>query len=267
MLRGLCLCGVILASVLQVACGGVHAQDCADLMSGHPQFEWTGLQPAVLFTEYNPWAMAIGSDMPTFALYKDGTVIYWQGDHSKGKYVSAHLSSSQMGDLLKAARLDELQEVGARYCLEDVTDLPTNVLTVSGPQGYKTIEVYGVIRDLAQSTQTGLPVQLDTAFRTLLAFRATDAQDWRPPYFEVIVWPFTYAKSSADWPAEFPGLADKNTKKTRDGYLLFLPIGKLDQYRKFAAGLTSKEAVKINGEKWTMSARFPFPHEGAPTGQ
>jgi hypothetical protein len=79
---------------------------CSDQATGHPAFKWTGTEPVVLLTEYNPWAMAIGSDTPTFALYEDGTVIYWQGDRRSGRYVTAKLTQTQVSRLLEATHLD-----------------------------------------------------------------------------------------------------------------------------------------------------------------
>ena len=240
-----------------------QAQDCSDQATAHPAFKWTGAEPLVLLTEYNPWAMAIGSDTPTFALYADGTVIYWHGDRRSGHYVAAHLPSSQVAQLFDTARLNNIEGFKACYSIEDVTDQPTNVLVVKTEQGYKTIEVYGVIRNMENLPPSRLPTELQTAFRTLLAFDTAESHAWQPPYFEVIIWPFTYAKSSVRWPASFPGVADKNTQATRSGFRLYLPIADLDQYKAFVRKIKPTQAVLLDGRKWTVSARFPFPHEGA----
>jgi hypothetical protein len=67
------------------------AQDCSDQATAHPAFKWTGTEPLVLLTEYNPWAMAIASDTPTFALYADGTVIC--RDDLLGVFDRAHMEA------------------------------------------------------------------------------------------------------------------------------------------------------------------------------
>jgi hypothetical protein len=77
-----------LTSLLICFTASAQAQNCSNQETAHPAFKGTGTEPLVLLTEYNPWAMAIGSDTPTFALYADGTVIYWQGDRTSGKYVT-----------------------------------------------------------------------------------------------------------------------------------------------------------------------------------
>jgi hypothetical protein len=241
-----------------------EAQGCSNLESAHPAFKWAGNRPLVLLTEYNPWAMVIGSDSPTFALYADGTAIYWAGERRSGRYMTATLSPPEISELLKAARLDKPEEFGACYSIADYTDAPTNVLVVNTATGYKTIDVYGAIRDSVNIPPSRMPANLQEAFHVLLAFSAPNAQEWNPPYIEVILWPFSYAKSSASWPTAFPGVNDKNTRRTTNGMALFLPFSELDQYRDFVSKLKQTEAVRLDGKKWAISERIPFPHEGNP---
>jgi hypothetical protein len=243
-----------------------QSQNCDEYISNHPAFKWSGLQPLILLSEYNPWAMVVGSDTPTFALYADGTVINWQGERRSGKYVSSHISPDQIEKLLTASDLDTPQRFKDCYAVENVTDLPTNVLVVRTEQGYKVITVYGVIRHVGGETPPNtIPSDLQKAFDTLLAFRTDDGQPWKPPYFEVIIWPFTYAKPESAWPANLPNLIDKNTIKGKGIYHLFIPISKLNEYESFAKKLKPTQAVLLDGKKWAISARFPFPHEAVPT--
>jgi hypothetical protein len=231
---------------------------------GSSPFKWAGTQPLVLLTEYNPWAMVVGSDSPTFALYADGTVIYWSGEPRSGKYMTATLTPSEVSELLTAAHLDKAEDFGGCYSVADYTDAPTNVLVVKTVAGYKTVDVYGVVRNTEHIPPSRLPENLQNAFRVLLAFNSSNAKAWEPPYFEVMMWPFSYAKSSAPWPSIFPGVADKNTRRTSRGIKLFLPFSQLDQYRAFVSKLKSTQAVLLDGKKWAISQRIPFPHEGIP---
>ncbi|NYF51351.1 hypothetical protein [Tunturiibacter gelidoferens] len=238
-----------------------HAQDCS-LSASNKKNQWKGLQPIVLLTEYNPWAMAIGSDSPSFALYVDGTVIYWQGNRRSGHYVSGHLSKIEIENLLSLSHLDHASEFNDCYSIVDATDMPTNVLVVNAANGFKTVSVYGPLRQSIPDLLTRkLPSDLQTAFETLFAFRVSDPKPWQPPFFEVIIWPFAYAKSSANWPADLPTVRDARSVQTKHGYNLFVPIAKLAEYETFVAKLRPTQAVEIDGKKWTTSARFPFPHE------
>jgi hypothetical protein len=252
-----------LASSLLWLTLSAKAQDCSHQVIAHPAFKWTGTEPLVLLTEYNPWAMVIGSDTPTFALYTDGTVIYWQGDRTTGKYVVAHLTRALVSRWLEATHLDNADQFKSCYSIFEGTDAPTNVLVVKTIQGFKSIEVYGTIRHLENMPERNLPAALQTALKMLLGYDAEQATPWQPPYFEAVIWPFTYAKSTARWPSNFPGISDTNTQRTRSGYRLFLPISDLDQYKAFIATIKPTQAVLLDATKWAVSARFHFPHEGA----
>ncbi|MBB5316418.1 hypothetical protein [Tunturibacter empetritectus] len=250
-----------IALLLATLVSTMHAQHCGPSASNKKN-RWKGLQPIVLLTEYNPWAMAICSDSPSFALYVDGTVIYWQGDQRSGHYVSGHLSKIEIENLLSLSHLDHASEFNDWYSIVDATDMPTNVLVVNTANGFKTVSVYGPLRhSIPDLPIRKLPSDLQTAFETLFAFRVSDPKTWQPPFFEVIIWPFAYAKSSTKWPADLPTVRDARSVQTKDGYNLFIPIAKLAEYKTFVAKLQPKQAVEINGKKWTTSARFPFPHE------
>jgi hypothetical protein len=255
----------ILGAICILFCSTLaQAQDCTDLATAHPAFKWAGSQPLVLLTEYNPWAMVIGSDSPTLALYTDGTIIYWSGERRSGKYLTAMLGSSEVENLLKSARLDDLDGLKACYAIADYTDQPTNVLVVETKNGYKTIEVYGAIRQMGNIPADRMPTSLQETFRVLLAFTNPRAHDWNPPYLQVMMWPFSYAKSSLPWPEYFPGTGDKNTRQSAQRMDLFLPYSEVPQYKAFVSKLKPTTAVLLDGKKWAISERLPFPHEGKP---
>jgi len=234
------------------------------MASAHPAFSWVRTQPLVLLTEYNPWAMAIGSDSPTFALYTDGTVIYRRVEGKSVKYVTATLTPAELGQLLNSAQLNDVDALKNCYAIADYTDAPTNALVVKTKTGYKAIEVYGAIRYLSNVPTDRLPTSLQQAFRMLLAFNDTKAREWNPPYIEIMLWPFSYAKSSLPWPVDFPGLSDKNTRRSEKMVELFIPYSEWNQYRAFVSKLKPTTAVLLDGQKWAISERLPFPHEGKP---
>ena len=254
---------VLLGVCILVCSSLAEAQGCG-LGINPPAFKWGETQPLVLLTEYNPWAMVIGSDSPTFALYANGMVIYWAGERRTGRYLIVTLAPSEVSELFKSAHLNEAKDFGSCYSIEDGTDAPTNVLVVKTETGYKAIDVYGVIRHSDNIPPARMPSDLQEAFRVLLAFQSSNAHEWKPPYLEVMMWPFSYAKSSAPWPNIFPGVADKNTRRTSRGITLFLPFSQLDQYRDFVSKLKPTQAVSLDGKKWAISQRIPLPHEGTP---
>jgi len=241
-----------------------EAQGCTDLASAHPPFTWAGTQPLVLLTEYNPWAMVIGSDSPTFALYANGTVIYWEGEGRSGKYMTVTLTPSEVAELLRSAHLEAPQDFKNCYSIADYTDAPTNVLVFKTEMGYKAIDVYGVIRHSENIPPARLPINLQDAFRILLGFSDPNSREWKPDFLEVMMRPFSYAKSSVSWPAEFPSISDKNTRRSPRWIELYLPFSEFNHYKNFVAKLKPTTGVLLDGKKWAISGRIPFPHEGKP---
>jgi hypothetical protein len=45
---------------------------------------------------------------------------------------------------------------------------------------------------------------------------------------------------------------------------LFLPYSEFDHYEVFVSRLKPTTAVLLDGKKWAISQRLPFPHEGKP---
>ena len=77
-----------------------------------------------------------------------------------------------------------------------------------------------------------------------------------------MMWPFSYAKSSVAWPAQFPGIAGENTRRSTRGLVLFLPYSEFDHYKTFVSKLKPTTAVLFDGKKWAISERIPFPPRG-----
>ena len=81
-----------------------------------------GKEPLFVFIEYDPWAMVIGSDSPSFVIYSDSSVIFLQSyedvkKRKKGK--GFKLYSTKLNDslfnrfentFLDRAEIDKLRE-------------------------------------------------------------------------------------------------------------------------------------------------------------
>ena len=243
----------------------------------------------VMLTEFNPWALVVGWDPPTFVLYENGMVIY----KKKGRYVSAKLSQTEVDAFMGGLRLDSLGKLKNSYGTNDnMTDLPTNVLVVrAGDSAYREISVHGLIRsspdieslkallsaykrnllgdvrvsDTESSEGPPLPTELSAALSQILAYDNAHSSVWLPEYIEIFIWPFEYAKGEpADWPKRWPGLTDPKTVKRSDAYSLFMPGSQNRELQKFIARLNQTRAVRIDNKKWAVSARFLFPHEVPP---
>jgi len=223
-----------------------------------------GFRPLVMLTEFNPWAMVVGSDSPTFVLYENGTVIYLR----ESTYFSTKLNPSEVESFVSGLGPDTLTRLKDSYQLSQASDQRTNVLVVrTDSTNYKEISIYGSIRSLkTESGKTSpnipLPAELIHALRRALRYDNTKASAWMPEFIEVMIWPFDYAKGKvAAWPANWPELADKKTVKHKELYSLVVPESQYEQLKKFIAQLKPTQAVRIDGKKWAVSTRFPFPHE------
>lgn len=236
-----------------------------------------GADPKPLFVliEYDPWAMVIGSDNPTFALYVDGTVIFKkedkQGEHS---YYSAKLASPD--SLISRITLKRLASFKERYTISEWTDQPTNVFYFEE----KRISVYGDLRrpplldpglgsnhkeiySKEADQWRELPNELHEIFKTATTFDNPNAKRWLPEYIELMFWPYDYApEASIFWPNAWPDLKDSKTvKRENNSYSVYLPSDNYTELMGFLKTQKQKGAIEINGKKMAVSFRFPFPNE------
>src|SRR5713101_6378694 len=209
-----------------------------------------GFQPLVMLTEFNPWAMVVGSDSPTFVLYENGTVIYL----NEHRYVSAKLTRAEADAFVSSLGREGLTKLRDSYTISEWTDQPTNVLLVrTDDKNYKKISVYGKIRPLVAKTEEALPLptELSSALRQVMKYENANSSPWLPEYIEVIIWPFEYAKGKAAvWPIQWPGIGDPKTVKRKETYSLFIPASQNQALKNFIANLKPTQAVRIDNRKW-----------------
>lgn len=216
----------------------------------------TAPHPLIVMLSSNPWLMVIGSDSPTFALYSDGTAIF----QTESGVKSTKLDQTQLADLVQAFENPDLAALAGGYYATDSTDQPTNQLLVYGETAPFYISVYGSLDD--KSVRSKLPAAVTGAFDKLRGFQASNAQTWLPDKIEVMVWPYEYAPNrSTVWPKHWPHLTDPTTRKRGDSYSIFIPSADLPAFEEFVASISEKSAVEIDGKKFAISARLPFPHE------
>jgi hypothetical protein len=213
-----------------------------------------GAEVELLLYRRDPWLMVIGSDSPLAACYANGLMIFLDSAAS-GKsgavYKSLQLGEAERGRLqARMAALDTLQPY---YELSQATDQPTTQLVFRSGGKLKQVSAYG-----------GMPPELAqfTAFlNSLQAQAGARAADWTPPFIEIMLWPFDHARGEpTPWPKEFPGLDSPATvKRGESSYSLYLPSAQKEKFRDFIK--TKQGAVLLEGKKWSVAARVPFPHE------
>lgn len=214
-----------------------------------------GAEAELLLYERNPWLMVIGSDSPLVACYTDGRMIFLDraaSGRSGAVYKSFELDETELAEL--RSRMKALDALQRHYELSHATDQTTTELAFRSNGNLERISAYGgVPGEMAQF------IDFLDAMQTRAAARV---ESWRPSFIEVMLWPFEYARGQpAPWPNHFPGLDSPSAVKRRESsYSIYLPAAEMENLWIY---LEAKQgnAVLLDGEKWTLDLRIPFPHE------
>lgn len=218
------------------------------------------LKPLIILVETNPWLEVIGSDSPSFALYEKGEVIFLRQDSG---YLSVRLDENERKSLIDSLSLGKkFYELHDYYEVFRRTDQPTTMLYVRDEDKTKKIAVYGRIRGDAPA-RSKTPQAFLKVFDKLVSYQNSRATPWMPEKIEVMVWPFDHSRAEPlPWPKSWPDVNDPTTKRmSQQGYSIYLDSRYFDDLRRLLATLKEGQAVLINGKKWAISYRFPFPHE------
>jgi len=222
-------------------------------------------KPLFVQIDYNPWAMVIGADTPTFALYEDRTVIYWRKERRAGKYMSAKLTDSEMSQVLEKINPQKFASLEKRYePARGITDQPGIFMVLLKDDGsYKGVYVYGSIRRENDGTYPkGVPGLLGDIFQFVTTYDNSKATEWLPEYIEVMIWPYGYAPDKdLVWPKGWPDLSDPGTVKKGDLYSIYFRKALFEELKAFLAQRRERQAVRISGKKWAIDVRLPFPDE------
>ncbi|GIK67493.1 MAG: hypothetical protein BroJett018_52870 [Chloroflexota bacterium] len=240
--------------------------------------EPTQPRPLVVLMEFDPWKMVIGSDVPTFVLYDDGTIIY------RNEYIAddpaATPEAYETGDTpyigLLTLKLDE-EELAAFleslavgddfYALEPsydgpmITDQPNIYLAVWTDEGQpKSVNVYGDLRNDVEDARSMAPDAFLSLYDALVEFVGEaheGAVAWLPDQLELMVWPYESASSGAAWPDFLPTLDDPTTIDRGGLWSIYVDSTRYEEVMEFlneAAG-----TVEIDGEFYSVMIRYPFP--------
>lgn len=212
--------------------------------------------PLIVMLTTDPWLMAVGSDSPKFALYSDGTAIF----ATKTGYASTRLDRTRLEQLVSAFDYPELRNLAGGYQAIFASDQPDNWLLFYGHGKPFFISVYGRLD--SPSVRSALPWPVLSAFQSLRNFAPKESQPWLPSELEVMVWPYVKAPDPLIvWPEHWPGLNAPGTRKSDESYSIFLPSSEAPALRAFLARTKPAGAVEIDGKKWAVGVRIPFPHE------
>lgn len=218
--------------------------------------------PVLTLIETNPWMMVIGSDVPSFVLYKNGQILYKKSIAGKVKYFETKTPSNKINETLQALGVtDSLRILPSYIASTGATDQPSSklMLNLGHP---KQIEVYGSLRYEKSKARQKTPSPFLKVFDKLINFKDDKAKEWLPDSIEVMLTSYSYsAERPVNWPAGWPDLRDQHTvRRNTDLYSVYIDKKDLDKLTKFITSLKGKQAIRVNGRLFSVSYRFPFPN-------
>src|SRR5262249_15597126 len=152
----------------------------------------------------------------------------------------------------------------------EIEDMPEYLMILKGrDDSYKGVSIYGPLGgapgDTAKQPQyRSLPRAIEDAYRFVISYNSPRAKAWLPDFIEVMIWPYEYAPDKdLIWPKSWPGTRDPTTVSRGDMYSLFIASTHYNDLVDFLARRRQQQAIRIDGKKWAVSLRFPFPGEHA----
>jgi len=217
-------------------------------------------KPLIVLTETDPWAMVIGSDGPSFAVYESGRIIYRKVAKKKVEVYESKLTQSEQKNIAKIFGLtDSLYKLPNYIEASTSTDEPSNNLIVDF-DSMKVIRVYGHI-NVGSEVNKAIPAAFLQVYDSIKKYTSKSAKKWLPSTIEVMFWDYDYAPNKRAWPSIFPDLNSPTTIKKRNGlYSVFIPRNQFHEFKKYFTSMGEKQAVEINGRKMSISYRLPFPN-------
>jgi hypothetical protein len=218
--------------------------------------------PIIVLVESDPWLMVIGSDVPTFALYENGQIIYKKIVNKEMKYFEVKYSREGTQKIIKTFKIsDSLMRLPKSITTSYLTDQPTNEMILNF-DSVKQISVYGNLRGDDSKARVRTPKSFLTVYDNLIKFDDTNSKEWLPDTFEVMATAYSYSpEKPIMWSKDWSDLKSSSTVKRNDDlYSIYLDKKYFPDFIKLLKNLKEKQAVEINGEKFSLSYRFPFPN-------
>lgn len=227
---------------------------------GQQQYDSTYGKPLIVLVETDPWAMVIGSDVPSFALYENGQIIYQQIENKRVKIYEVTLSKAELQNVIKSFEItDRVFKLPNYIEAASKTDQPTNVLTLNF-DSTKIIAVYGRVGTNPEVRKSA-PKQFLAVYDNIKKYKNDSAKAWFPDRFEVMFWDYNYAPNKRPWVEDFPDLKSPTTVKwDNDMYSVYIDKKNYDEFEKYYSSMGEKQAVEINGKKMAIDYRLPFPN-------
>jgi hypothetical protein len=235
---------------------------CRFTSSWGQHFNATYGQPIVVLYETDPWLMVIGSDVPSFALYENGQIIYKQVSDKRVKLVEVTHDRDQTQAIIKTLGItDSLMNERPIIEASNATDQPNNILLLNFGK-VKQIQVYGSLRNPKGEARSKTPKDFLTVYDRLIHFEDQAAKEWLPDTIEVMATGYSHSpEKPLKWNTAWNDLKSPTTiKRGNNLYSIYITKSQFPDLVKLLRSTKEKQAVEINGEKYSLSYRLPFPN-------
>gem|GEM_PF-512607 len=219
-------------------------------------------QPIVVLIETDPWLMVIGSDVPTFALYENGQIIYRKIVDKKYKYFEVKNNAEKTQEIVKSFGItDSLMKQPDYTEASSWTDQPTNILLLNFDT-LRQIAVYGNLQHTKNEARENTPKDFLTVYDNILKFDDEIAKEWFPDTIEIMVTDYSHSpERPLKWNSKWNDINSSTTVKRGDNlYSIYLDRKYFADFLKLLRSLKEKQAVEINGKKYSLTYRLPFPN-------
>jgi hypothetical protein len=218
--------------------------------------------PLIVLTETDPWLMVIGSDVPSFALYENGQVIYKKMVAGNPNYFETKLTKEKVQEVIESLGItDSLMLLPTYTEASSRTDQPTNEI-IFNFNTVTQISVYGNLRDHQNEARQKAPQLFLTVYDNIINFNDKDAEKWLPDTIEIMATKYSYSPlPSLKWGKTWSDIKTPSTIQRSDYlYSIYLDKKYFQDFIKLIKSLKEKQAVEINGEKYSLSYRLLFPN-------
>jgi hypothetical protein len=210
----------------------------------------TGPPPELVLAVRDPFSPSYDIEETVFAFYRNGTVIYRDGDVFR--------ETKLAGDGLRSIRR-ELAPTEEFFGIDGHSDSSV----ARDARSYIIVAWRnGKPRALAvENDPTEGPEPFQDLYERILAFRSEFAPQWQPARYELLLRPFKYnAKSVPPWPRGWPTTNATDARRIGEVVRVVLTA---EQQREFVKRYASAPALVIEGQTWAFVLRTPFPTEEA----
>ena len=139
-------------------------------------------KPLVVLTITNPWLMIIGSDVPTFAMYENGQIIYKVFESKNLKLYEVTIAKEELKKVIQSLSIsDTIYKLHNNIRASTSTDQPSNDLILNF-DSTRIISVYGDLQGNVES-RNKTPKAFLTVYDKIKKYKNDSAKEWLPNNF------------------------------------------------------------------------------------